>query len=347
MEDLDLRQALLAAVDQDSTLEIIPYCNTPEFFRMVAYYQAQSSLTITLPESPSASLSWFRDSLDGKSVFAMLAPALLEGTACRFAPRVVADSIPQAAAAVQAFLAQSQACVVKPEVGYLGLGLMPFDPSDPWTMASLEAHLRTNATFGHRKISVEAWIRSGTESQSPSVEVFVPRQEKPYVTYLCDQVFSANNLFAGIALRPEFYATAWAKTLCEGALAVAERLQSLGYGGYFDLDAVVDPDGQVYVIEMNPRRTGGTHVHDLAEFLVGQDYRDRVALLSGSLTLKQPCTWPELEAVLREVGWLYPQGAVIPVQTSSLPWGVFGYVILAAEWEAIQIWQRRLLALLA
>ncbi|WP_198804898.1 ATP-grasp domain-containing protein [Leptolyngbya sp. BL0902] len=344
--DQELSHALLAAIDRDAPLEIVPYGNTAEFFQMVAHYQTQYALTIALPESPVASLGWFRDALDGKSVFAMLAPALLEGTACRLAPRVVADSIPQATAAVQTFLAQAQACVVKPDVGYLSLGLMRFDPHDSWTQATIEAHLRRNAAFGHRKLSVEAWIRSGIEGQSPSVEVFVPHRGKPYVTYVCDQVFSADNLFAGIALRPEFYATAWAKTLSQGALAVADRLQSLGYCGYFDLDAIVDSEGQVYVIEMNPRRTGGTHVHDLAEFLVGQDYCNREVLLSGSLTLKHPCTWPELEIVLRESGLLYPQGAVIPVQTSSLPLGWLGYVILAAEWEAVQGWQKRLLALL-
>ncbi len=97
---------------------------------------------------------------------------------------------------------------------------------------------------------------------------------------------------------------------------------------------------------MNPRRTGGTHVHEMAEFLVGKDYRNRVALLSGSLTLKHACTWPELETVLRDAYMLYPQGTIIPVQTSSLPWGVFGYVVMAADWDTVQSWQGQLLDLL-
>jgi 5-formaminoimidazole-4-carboxamide-1-beta-D-ribofuranosyl 5'-monophosphate synthetase len=120
----------------------------------------------------------------------------------------------------------------------------------------------------------------------------------------------------------------------------------LGYCGYFDLDAIVDPTGQVYVVEMNPRRTGGTHVHEMAEFLVGKAYRHQVALLSGALTLRRPCTWPELDLALREAGLLYPQGTVIPVQTASLSWGVFGYGVMAADWDAVQVWQGRLLDLL-
>lgn len=346
IHDSELSRDLLLATGNSSTIEAIPYCNTTEFFQMVAHYQTEYPLTITTPESPSAQLSWFREALDRKSVFSMLAPSLLEGTACKLTPRVVADSLPQAAAAVESFLAQAQACVVKPDAGYLSLGLMRFDPETAWTTAEIEALLGTNASFGSRKLSVESWIPSGTACQSPSVEVFVPREGKPYVTYICDQVFSDFNLFTGIALRPEFYETAWAQTLSTGAVVVAQRLQSLGYCGYFDLDTIVDPDGQVYVVEMNPRRTGGTHVHEMAEFLVGKDYRDKVTLLSGSLTLKHPCTWPELEMALRDAGLLYPQGTIIPVQTSSLPWGVFGYVVMAADWDAVQFWQGRLLGLL-
>jgi hypothetical protein len=346
IDDTELSQALLAAVGHASTVQMIPYCNTTEFFQMVTYYQTQYPLTIATPESPSAELSWFREALDRKSVFSMLAPSLLEGTDCKLTPRVVADALPQAAAAVKSFLTQTQSCVVKPDVGYLSLGLMRFDPETAWTRADIEARLGTNTALGCQKLSVEAWIPSGTTYQSPSVEVFVPHEGKPYITYICDQVFSDSNLFSGIALRPEFYETAWAQTLSIGALAVAGRLQSLGYRGYFDLDAVVDPDGQVYVVEMNPRRTGGTHVHEMAEFLVGKNYRDKVALLSGSLTLKHHCTWPELEAVLQNNNLLYPQGAIIPVQTSSLPWGVFSYVVIATDWAVVQFWQERLLSLL-
>ncbi|MFH7242444.1 MAG: ATP-grasp domain-containing protein [Spirulina sp.] len=346
IDDPELRQALLAAMEHTSQVEVIPYCNTPDFFQMVAHYQAEYPLEITTPESPSAQLSWLRDALDRKSVFSMLAPSLLEGTDCKLTPRVVADSLAQAAAAVESFLIQTQSCVVKPDAGYLSLGLMRFDPETAWTREKIEAHLGTNAALGRRKLSVESWIPSGTDCQSPSVEVFVPHEGNPYITYICDQVFSDSNLFSGISLRPEFYETAWAQTLSTGALAIARRLQSLGYCGYFDLDAVVDPDGQVYVVEMNPRRTGGTHVHEMAEFLIGKDYRNKAVLLSGSLTLKRHCTWPELEMTLRDNDLLYPQGPVVPVQTSSLPGGVLSYAVIAADWGTVKFWQGRLLALL-
>ncbi len=61
----------------------------------------------------------------------------------------------------------------------------------------------------------------------------------------------------------------------------AHRLQAMGYVGHFDLDTVVNDDGRVYLLEINPRRTGGTHVHEFAEHVFGADYLDKVTLLSN------------------------------------------------------------------
>lgn len=344
--DLDLQADLLDRLDPAQPVQLIAYCNTPEFYQLVDYLRQQLNLIIETPEAPRADLSWLREALVRKSVFAALAPSLLAGTPCRIPTSTVAEGYAHASAAVAAFLAQGMPCVVKPDAGCLGLGLLRFAPGCNLSLAEIEAKLRSEVGLSHHPMVVEAWIPRGSACQSPSVEVFVPPGGDPYVTYLCDQVFSDANVFTGIALRPEWYESAWAKPLREGALAVAQRLQSLGYCGYFDLDAIVDPAGQVYAVEMNPRRTGGTHVHDMAEFLVGNAYRHHGALLSGALTLRRPCTWPELDLALRQAGLLYPQGTVIPVQTASLAWGVFGYVVMAADWDAVQVWQGQLLDLL-
>ena len=55
----------------------------------------------------------------------------------------------------------------------------------------------------------------------------------------------------------------------------------MGYVGHFDLDTVVNDEGRVYLLEINPRRTGGTHVHEFADHVFGADYLDKVALLSN------------------------------------------------------------------
>ncbi len=60
----------------------------------------------------------------------------------------------------------------------------------------------------------------------------------------------------------------------DSGMIFARRLQQMGYVGHFDLDTVVDDAGRVYLLEINPRRTGGTHVHEFAEHVFGADYLD-------------------------------------------------------------------------
>jgi hypothetical protein len=108
----------------------------------------------------------------------------------------------------------------------------------------------------------------------------------------------------------------------------------MGYAGHFDLDAITGDSGSIYLLEVNARRTGGTHVHEFARHVFGDGYLDRVALLSNDAI---PCPGiASLDALVGAIGDLeYPvadeaRGVVI-MGTSALEVGEFGAIVVGRD----------------
>jgi hypothetical protein len=86
---------------------------------------------------------------------------------------------------------------------------------------------------------------------------------------------------------------------------IAERLQEMGYVGHFDMDCIVRDDGHLYLLEINARRTGGTHVHDFAKHYYGEDYIEKASFISYEAMDSGKITEPQvLLDVLSE--YLFP-----------------------------------------
>jgi hypothetical protein len=69
---------------------------------------------------------------------------------------------------------------------------------------------------------------------------------------------------------------------------------------------IVDDAGTLYLLEVNARRTGGTHVYELAQFLLGECRAKTATLLSRT---SAPCpaveNWADLERAIADL--LFPQ----------------------------------------
>jgi len=184
---------------------------------------------------------------------------------------------------------------------------------------------------------VEAFVATPTPL-SPSIEVVVPRDGSPQVLFVAIQQFSKAGQYVGEVVSGHWQTEPWYKPLMEAAMAIAHRLQQMGYVGHFDLDSLVDDTQTPYFIEFNPRRTGGSHLHDLGTHLLGEAYLEQAAMLSHTgLTIP---AFPSLEACLAQLQpWLYPiqgkpQGVVI-THSTTLPQGKLGYVAIAPDLEAV------------
>ena len=171
---------------------------------------------------------------------------------------------------------------------------------------------------------------------SPSVEVFVPHKGagEPAVTYVSEQLFQDFGEFCGVLVSRDQCDEAWYAPCVESSLVIARELQARGYAGHFDVDAVVGDGGRPYLLELNARRTGGTHVHDFGCFYFGADYADKVALLSWeSVDSGTIANWQELMFTLGDL--LFPiagaeRGVVVTI-TSALERNQCGVLIVGVD----------------
>ncbi len=183
---------------------------------------------------------------------------------------------------------------------------------------------------------VEEYIQS-TNLLSPSLEFFVPPSElgEPRITHLANQIFCNRTQFCGALISKESNQSPWYPPLAESGLLLARHLQDMGYVGHFDLDTVVDDQGDLYLLEINARRTGTTYVHEFAELALGPNYLDQAVFLSNTLSSGGIQDADELFRVLDDV--LYRGGpstyGVVISNPSLIPFREFGCIIVAPSSE--------------
>jgi hypothetical protein len=228
------------------------------------------------------------------------------------------------------------------------LGHTIFKADELLPLSEIVRRLNQNSFLEQDLILVEEYIAS-PQRLFPSVELFVPTLDfgSPQMTYVCNQIFHESGTFAGLLVSREFESERWYVPLVESGLQIAQRLQKSGYVGHFDVDAIVDSEGQLFLLEINARRTGGTHVHELACSLFGPHYLDDVVLLSNSAIDTQRVTqFDQLIVALND--FLYPmhqkpEGMMI-THSSALAEHKFGGIFIASSTQRVLELQQQILA---
>jgi hypothetical protein len=337
LRESPLLKELIGFAGPDKHVQIIPYANTPEFLDLAAALRAEHGFTVDLPESPSPQDLWLGAYLDSKAGFrtlvSQLAPdALPFGFLC--------ESFETALQAVNWFKQKKKACVIKASqggsgVGNLFLGLEQLDEAK-----DLNKLLGSNAFMREDIFIVEEQIHSSSQL-SPSLEFFVPPPERgqPNITYLSNQLFERSGRFAGVAISRELESEAWYAGFKDTGLRIARHIQEMGFVGHFDLDAIVDDEGRLYLVEINARRTGGTFAHEFMLHNFGADYMSKFAVLSENKLGTNGVT--QLDDLKRKINGLLFQAdkanyGIIPTLTSMLPQGYIGYIALGDSLKAVQ-----------
>ena len=340
VRETDLLQGMLDYAGPDRLLQLIPYATTPEFLDLVDLLRDGHQIDVLLPESPNRDHLWLRDYVDTKVGFRLLASTCLPD-ADRLLPfGIVCHTLEDAAEAVAWFNQRLQTCVVKANTGESGIGFNFFKPEDELTDAEILAVLKTNSFFGYEPVIVEEYINSPNQL-SPSPEIFVPNPDngEPYIMYMTTQVLENLGEFFGIEVNKGLYDQDWYPDLERSSLAIAGQLQKMGYVGHFDLDCLVDENGGLRLLEVNARRTGGTHVHDFASHVIGIDYMDKVALLSyEAMKAGRINDAAELMTALKD--FLYPmdgdptRGIIITITTPIVDHRFGSIVVAPTQLEA-------------
>jgi hypothetical protein len=349
LREPSLLRRLIDYSGEQRTIQVIPYAATDQLLTLVETLERDHHLTVLLPESPGREQLWIRDYVDTKIGFRVLASRWLANADELLPEGVACQTIDNAADAVLWFSNNGRSCLVKSDIGENGIGNVVIPAGRFSTKPEIIDHLHRFRFINDQWLTVEEFIEAENPS-SPSLEIYVPPQGKPEITYVSDQLFQGFGDFCGVLVSRELLNTPWYPPLAESGLILARRLQQMGYIGHFDLDTVVNDAGRVYLLEINPRRTGGTHVHEFADHVFGSDYLKTVTLLSNDTLSSGSIT--DFDELLTVVGDLqYPmqgknRGVFITV-TSALEAHEFGCIIVGADTAEIIEIQRQMQARIA
>lgn len=333
LREPDLLEMLVNYAGLARTVQLIPYATTTDFLHLVDTLRNEHGLNVLTPESPLPDRLWVRDYIDTKLGFHVLVSQWLKNSDSLLPRRIVCQDLEAAAAAIQWFGECGLDCLIKADDGENGVGNFLITSGLFSSVAEIKSFIRTRTFLGNNEVIVEEFIQSSA-MLSPSLEMFVPAigAGDPEITYLSEQVFQGPGDFCGVMVDRALLDTAWYATLAESGMVIARHLQEMGYVGHFDLDAIIDDQNRPYLLEINSRRTGGTHVHEFGLNYFGPEYLDEVALLSNDSLSSGGCsTYQDLRAALGD--YLYPRykedcGVIITV-SSSLADGEFGAVFVA------------------
>lgn len=291
LREEDLIQKIVNFAGQDQKLNLIPYATTPEFYELVSFLRVSKGLRVETPESPEVKNFWLRDYIDTKNGFRSLASMWLNDAEDFLTLGVSCYNMDHAIRVIEWFSQNGESCVVKADTGESGIGTVVIHPYGDQEKKEVFNRLKNDPYFADELIVVERFVPSKNQI-SPSLEVKVPclGEGKPEVTYVSKQLFLEFGDFCGIQVDKSLYQSSWYPKLESSGLLLAGRLQEMGYVGHFDIDCVVSDDDHLYLLEINARRTGGTHVHEFAKHIYGEDYIEKIscvsyeAMDSGSIT---------------------------------------------------------------
>jgi len=345
LRETHLLNRIIAYAGEKRLVQLIPYATTPEFLQLVDVLRNEYQLDVQTPESPEKKDFWLRDYVDTKAGYRILASTWLPDADDVLPFGIACYNLDQAIRVAESFSSRGESCILKADTGESGIGTFVIHPHEGDLDAEIKQTLLNDPYFNHELIVVERYVPA-RDQLSPSLEIKVPKlgEGQPEVTYVSGQLFLKFGDFCGIQVDKSLYETAWYPKLKSSGLILAEQLQALGYVGHFDIDCIVRDDGHLYLLEINARRTGGTHVHDFAKHFYGDDYIEKASFISyeamnsGSITDPQ-----ELVDVLQD--YLFPInnddrfGLIITI-TRALHNHRFGCIVVAhTAQQAFQLQQ--------
>ena len=338
-EDEALVNVIIEHARENPAIRISPYVVTDDFLSLLDRINAGGT-EIVADEKPRGHSLWTIKYFDSKAGFrAEMQKLATEHTEIKIPEGFLAENRKEAIDIAVWFYTHGRSAVVKVNYGESGWGLWIARSGEYSNVShlkkSLEQVLNSDSVWEDSLIVVEEFVEPDTQvaGGSPSTELFVS-ESGSFVTYHCGQLLDANGGFLGVEIGKGVLPAPVRDMLERTSRIIGEWYHALGYRGFFDIDFVATRDGMIYVVETNTRRTGGTHVYDLARHLFGDTWETDAYLLSHD-SLKYGNELMSVEMFLERMkSLLYPmnsqrRGIIV---TSVNAWDpVFGYVIVAPD----------------
>ncbi|MGI5500339.1 hypothetical protein [Lentzea sp. CA-135723] len=261
-------EAIVRYAGPGRRVRLIPHTTTAELWQFADVLAREHGIRVDLPEStPDQAL---RDLLDTKTGLRDLAAGLGMATGpFRLPDGVHCTSTEDVVAAVGRFLDSGTPCIVKADRGEASTGLLVFKPGHD--RAAISGEVLASPFYGTGPVVVEEFISGAVEF--PSIEFVVPANGEPFVFSVTEMLFEGETHVRGDVTARELEQRWWCAPFAEGGLRLASAMRDRGYRGHFGIDAIAR-DGEVFMHDLNARRTGSTHLHEFGVEVLGPNYLD-------------------------------------------------------------------------
>ena len=340
IQDRTLFNQLVELANGAKKLVLTSYAVSPQFFQLIAELK-NYGIEVYTPEAPTEENAWCVNFFGSKSGIRQLAQksTALEPDLMMADGLICVQTLDASRIAAQKYVKEN-GVVLKTNKGHTGMGVLIFRPGDlPADYQNCQKAilniLRQNDYWDKFPIIVESLvnINQAVGGGTPSIEFKIQKSGRIEFLYYCGMRMLPNGTFLGVEINEDIINDRIAARIMDTGFFIAEQYASLGYRGYFDVDMVAAKNGEIYVSESNVRRTGGTHVYQMADALIGKDFFTDSYILSNNAYELKAGARPSFKQVLKLLAPLLfskktKEGLVI-ASANLLTQSTFAYVVFA------------------
>lgn len=296
LSDKELLDLLINTVKSNPTVELVPYRNTLEYYRLVKSL-IDLGLEFSQPETMGNDECFIERYYHSKRGFRHLWGSVegrVDGIYIPFG--FIAGNLDEALEAAYWFYLKKKNFVFKYNHGVQGIGVEMFKIQEIDFEKDAKGHFieyikqkLTDKFWKEPSIIVEECIDIDTSifGGSPNVEMKIMPDGKVVREYSCAQILDKDGkTFRGVSMNKEVSGSVYIENAFKAAGIYGRNLADLGYRGVFDMDLVVSKDKKVYAVESNMRRTGGTHVHEFCRNVLGTNYFNEFYISTWEVKMK-------------------------------------------------------------
>lgn len=292
LRERQLGDQLTALIAANSEINVFPLRPSPEFFALITYWRNLGLQFKTLETfTEENQLTWTE--LDSKNGFRRLwmKEVFNDETTVKIPSGFICETEQEAIDAGWYFKKNQTSFLIKPNTGSKGEGIQFVLHADlPDDEAASRAMIKTllNDHHENNSVVVEEMIQVAESDidRSPSVEFYISPSGTVTPLYACAQLFDKPGEFSGLIITPEISHDKRIEAAFAAGIKYGAALYTQGYSGFFDMDLIFGLQNQVFVVEANLRRTGGTYLHQFGESLLGTGYANHHYLLGEELLSK-------------------------------------------------------------
>lgn len=340
IQDRNILNQLVELANGAKKLVLTSYCVSPQFFQLITELKGYG-IEVYTPEAPTEENAWCVNFFGSKSGIRQLAQksTALEPDFIMPDGLICVQVLDASRIAAQKYI-KEDGVVLKTNKGHSGAGVLIFHPGDlPSDYQNCQKAilniLKQNEYWDNFPIIVESLVNINPAvcGGLPNVEFKIQKSGRIDFLYYCGMRVLPNGIFFGVEINEDIINDRISARIIDTGFFIAEQYASHGYRGYFDVDMVAAKNGEIYVSESNVRRTGGTHVYQMADVLIGKDFFTDSYILSNNAYELKAGVRPSFKQMLELMTPILfnkktKEGLVI-ASASLLTQSTFAYVVFA------------------